>query len=420
MSQKTNPVSLRLQKNNQNFALPWFADFFFTENYHYGFEIENYIAAFLRETQYSKAFFSAKSLYRKFSIFLFIQDARLDKKEKQLSFKLKPYKILKSSKNYSSSTVLKLLQENRTSNNFSIPLEKNFKSWVQKNICTLLLLDHYQRLYLSERQQFRSETNQKPSNISDDAFSRIFDKIPKRDVASANLKKIQILPKIVSLSPHLEKQTSFICDEKKEKPFSFLNITMMKECFRKQIRNNFLRIKQNYPYSFSTQTFLHSKAFKNIGLRKVDQNNKDIKQNFSELPLELLDVQRKAQTFGEAKPNLVPFGCLSAKILPFPKTSLKPTFASSCEANLKVTLLDHLERKKDDVFTFTKAYGKSDVFDSGEANALTKSDARLSMLPKVKCKTFGANGKKVDFPGTNDFSPVTVNFELIQIGRAHV
>ena len=61
MSQKTNPTSLRLHQNNQNFSSPLFADFFFTENYHYNFEIENYITAFLRETQYSKAFFSAKN-----------------------------------------------------------------------------------------------------------------------------------------------------------------------------------------------------------------------------------------------------------------------------------------------------------------------------------------------------------------------
>ena len=90
MSQKTNPTSLRLRKNNQNFSCPWFADFFFTENYHYEFEKRKYIDAFLRETKYSKAFFSGNNSYKESSIFLFISDMRADRKEKQEIFKSKP------------------------------------------------------------------------------------------------------------------------------------------------------------------------------------------------------------------------------------------------------------------------------------------------------------------------------------------
>ena len=89
MSQKTNPTSLRLHKNNQNFSSPLFCDFFWTENYHYNFEIENYISAFLKQTGYSKAFFSARNGYKNFSIWLFLQDYRADKKVKQLFFKYK-------------------------------------------------------------------------------------------------------------------------------------------------------------------------------------------------------------------------------------------------------------------------------------------------------------------------------------------
>ena len=86
MSQKTNPLSLRLQKTNQNFSSPWFADFFFNENYHHEFVTDKYINLLLKEAKFSKAFFSAKNAYRKSNVFLVLQDMRSHQKEKQLSF----------------------------------------------------------------------------------------------------------------------------------------------------------------------------------------------------------------------------------------------------------------------------------------------------------------------------------------------
>ena len=92
MSQKTNPLSLRLQKNNQNFSSPWFADFFFTENYHHEFVIDKYINLLLNQAKFSKAFFSVKKGYRKSNVFLVLQDQRSHQKEKQLSFNLRENK----------------------------------------------------------------------------------------------------------------------------------------------------------------------------------------------------------------------------------------------------------------------------------------------------------------------------------------
>lgn len=89
MSQKTNPLSLRLQKTSRNFAFPWFADFFWTDIYLKNLEIEKYITTFLNQTQHSKAFFSSKTFYRKYSIFLFLHDSRLSKRKNQLALKKK-------------------------------------------------------------------------------------------------------------------------------------------------------------------------------------------------------------------------------------------------------------------------------------------------------------------------------------------
>lgn len=89
MSQKTNPLSLRLQKGNRHFSSPWFTDMFFSDTFQYELMIRKYIAFLLQETQYSIAFFSAKKHYRKLNIALSIQDIRAERKEKQLLFNLK-------------------------------------------------------------------------------------------------------------------------------------------------------------------------------------------------------------------------------------------------------------------------------------------------------------------------------------------
>ena len=331
MSQKTNPISLRLQKNNQNFNFPWFADFFFTENYHYGSEIENYIIAFLRETQYSKAFFSAKGLYRKFSVFLFLQDNRADKKEKQVSFKSKPYKILKSSKSYSNSALFKLLQEKQSSKNPSVFSEKNFKDWVQKNFYILSFFHCYQRLFLLEKTQVLK----KQVSLQQYTYSGIFNSVNKKAAVP-----------------------SFAPSELKGEQMAHSEI--MKLSLRKQMRNNFLRVKQNYPFYFScsTEKLSNLKISKNIGLRTVYQNKKDREQKSI----------FKTKSF-QTNP-VVPFGCFSAKQISFSNNSVKPTF-SSC---LKHTLLNH--------------YGK---------------------------KSHG--GFITDFPFVNCFSPVTVHFEPIRFIR---
>lgn len=110
MSQKTNPLSLRLEKTNQNFTSPWFTDFFFTENLKHELEVRKAIDSFLEETGHHNAFFSAKSSYRKFNVFLAIQDTRVMRKEKQILFRLKSSlskrnRIAKKNKNVESSFI---------------------------------------------------------------------------------------------------------------------------------------------------------------------------------------------------------------------------------------------------------------------------------------------------------------------------
>lgn len=106
MSQKTNPTSLRLQKTSQNFAFPWFADYFWNQAFEACIESQKYINAFLKETSFSKAFFSTKLFYRKLPVFVFLQDNRITKKEKLLFFK-KPLSITSVSKNDQKSHLLK-------------------------------------------------------------------------------------------------------------------------------------------------------------------------------------------------------------------------------------------------------------------------------------------------------------------------
>lgn len=93
MSQKTNPLSLRLESKNQNFCSPWFTDFFFTDNIRYELQVEKYIKALLKENLYSNAFFSAKSYYRKFNFLIAIQDTRALRKEKQMLFNIKSFLV---------------------------------------------------------------------------------------------------------------------------------------------------------------------------------------------------------------------------------------------------------------------------------------------------------------------------------------
>lgn len=110
MSQKTNPLSLRLASKNQNFCSPWFTDFFFADNFRYELQVENYIKLLLKENLYSNAFFSAKSYYRKFNFLIAIQDTRALRKEKQILFNIKSF--VSPNKNSSQKQVLQNINKN--------------------------------------------------------------------------------------------------------------------------------------------------------------------------------------------------------------------------------------------------------------------------------------------------------------------
>nr|YP_009861060.1 30S ribosomal protein S3 [Jaagichlorella hainangensis]QKJ84916.1 30S ribosomal protein S3 [Jaagichlorella hainangensis] len=73
MSQKTNPLSLRLQKTNRNFDSPSYSDYFLTENSTYLIAVDNYTKTVFGENQYLTAFISTKSFYRKINVLIFLQ-----------------------------------------------------------------------------------------------------------------------------------------------------------------------------------------------------------------------------------------------------------------------------------------------------------------------------------------------------------
>nr|YP_009733043.1 30S ribosomal protein S3 [Jaagichlorella roystonensis]QHU78339.1 30S ribosomal protein S3 [Jaagichlorella roystonensis] len=120
MSQKTNPLSLRLQKGNRHFSSPWFTDSFFSDTIQYELMIRKYVAFLLQETQHSLAFFSTKKHYRKVDITFSIQDNRAEKKEKQLLFNLKSRLSYKkpSSDNILSSESFSIVSTKQSTNFF--------------------------------------------------------------------------------------------------------------------------------------------------------------------------------------------------------------------------------------------------------------------------------------------------------------
>lgn len=218
MSQKTNPLSLRLQKSNQNFSSPWFSDFFWGESFHYQFEIENYISKLLRDTQHSKAFFSVENLYRKSNIFLVLQDSRAQRKQKLLSFNLK--ENISSSK----SSTLSFLQKiySGKANQFS-----NLKIQEQINenyINSLpnLFSNKESKEALEKRFAIGSDSIKRASEIEN--FHKYLSSFP-----SAKKKKTQ---GFVAEGKTQRKKTDFL--------FSF----------REKVRNDFLKSKQNYNVAF--------------------------------------------------------------------------------------------------------------------------------------------------------------------------
>ena len=89
MSQKTNPLSLRLQKTNRNFDSPNYWDYFLIENSTYQTEINDYTKKLFLENKYFNAFFSTKGVYQKINVFIILQDSSPLIKEKLLKFNLK-------------------------------------------------------------------------------------------------------------------------------------------------------------------------------------------------------------------------------------------------------------------------------------------------------------------------------------------
>ena len=288
MSQKTNPTSLRLQKKNQNFSSPWFNDFYFTENYHYEFEIEKYLAVFLRETKYSKAFFSGKNAYRNFSVFLFIQDMYADKKEKQDVFKYKSFgesnkqnsiqRPVNSHKNYSLLQLSSVLQNISSSDKKTIVFEKEntVAAWIKKNFCVLLqpqekVLEkehwvHSFQNYFSNKERFSrflqvtgfsSKKIVLPKKIESETIRK--HTFPERekeiystdgyvDMCTKNLFSVPCQKKVYEYDNGDSKPKETVHDFLffLENNFPRESKNIMTLSFRKDIRNRFLKVQQNY------------------------------------------------------------------------------------------------------------------------------------------------------------------------------
>ena len=148
MSQKTNPLSLRLQKGNRHFSSPWFTDSFFSDTFQYELMVRKYIALLLQQTQYSLAFLSTKKHYRKQDIVFSIQDIRAEKKEKQLLFNLKSSLSYKKtlSENFLPSKPVSIVSTKRSTNIFRKKVRNDLLKFKLNPIKTIDNLLLYQKL----------------------------------------------------------------------------------------------------------------------------------------------------------------------------------------------------------------------------------------------------------------------------------
>ena len=83
MAQKTNPISLRLQKTNKHFSSCWYSDYFYDEMSSHDFRIRSYIESVLNQIGHSWALLYIQNQYRKVNIYSFLLDARGIRHEKE-------------------------------------------------------------------------------------------------------------------------------------------------------------------------------------------------------------------------------------------------------------------------------------------------------------------------------------------------
>ena len=88
MSQKTNPISLRLQNSNKHFESCWYSDFFYGQVLSDETNLRSYIEGLLFQAGRSKTLPSIQSQYKRYCTFLFFLDQRAERHKREFSLKL--------------------------------------------------------------------------------------------------------------------------------------------------------------------------------------------------------------------------------------------------------------------------------------------------------------------------------------------
>lgn len=88
MSQKTNPVSLRLQNSNKHFESCWYSDIFYHQVLSDEIQLRTYIESVFYQAARSKTLPSLQSQYRRYCTFLFLLDTRGERHKREYSLKL--------------------------------------------------------------------------------------------------------------------------------------------------------------------------------------------------------------------------------------------------------------------------------------------------------------------------------------------
>ncbi len=88
MSQKTNPVSLRLQNSNKHFESCWYSDIFYHQVLSDEIQLRTYIESVFYQAGRSKTLPSLQSHYRRYCTFLFLLDTRGERHKREYSLKL--------------------------------------------------------------------------------------------------------------------------------------------------------------------------------------------------------------------------------------------------------------------------------------------------------------------------------------------
>ena len=132
MSQKTNPISLRLQKTNKRFESCWYTDVFYKEMSIHDLRIRSYIEKVFGQTGNSQPFLSVQSQYKKTNISMFVFDARGGRVEKEQLLRLPKHKSNSSflPKKGERAFALPVSQYHRKSHHFPLPFwAKNSLDW---------------------------------------------------------------------------------------------------------------------------------------------------------------------------------------------------------------------------------------------------------------------------------------------------